>query len=118
MRRSGEKGLALLTFAMALMVMVPLLGLGVDSAMLYITKERLNAAVQLSLRSAQRSANPEQAAQRFFNANFPKGFLGIDERTVTYKDGRLHASVKAPTYFMRAFRYSSVVVEASAGIAN
>lgn len=109
-----ERGLALITFALSLMVLVPMIGLAVDSAMLYITKERLNSAVQLSLRSAQRSPQPEEAVNRYFNANFPEGFMGVRQRIVHYKPGQLHASVQAPTYFMRVLRISVVKVEAFA----
>lgn len=116
MRTRSEKGLALLSFALALMVLVPILGLAVDSAMLYVTKERLNSAVQLSLRSAQRSPEPAKAVHRYFSANFPEGFLGVTKRTIQYTPGKLHASVEAPTYFMRMIRVNSVNVEASAAL--
>jgi uncharacterized membrane protein len=112
----SEKGLALLTFALAMMVLVPILGLAIDSAMLYVTKERLNSAVQLSLRSAQRSAEPAVAANRYFTANFPEGFLGVTKRTIQYTPGKLHASVEAPTYFMRIIRVNVVNVEATATV--
>jgi uncharacterized membrane protein len=113
-RKHSEKGLALLTFALSMMVLVPILGLAVDCAMLYVTKERLNSAVQLSLRSAQRSAEPAVAVNRYFSANFPHGFLGVTNRTIQYTPGKLHASVQAPTYFMRIIHVSAVNVEATA----
>ena len=117
MRRQRQKGLALLSCALSLLVLVPVIGLAVDSAMLYITKERLNSAVQLALRSAQRSPQPQEAVNRFFSANFPDGFLGVRHRTIQYHPGRLHASVEAPTYFMRIIRVSRVNVEATATLA-
>jgi hypothetical protein len=111
-RGRGQRGLALITFALALAVLVPAIGLGVDTALLYVVKERLTSAAQLAVRSAARSAEPEKAAQRFFDANFPKGYMGIEERVIEYKPGRLHAKVQAPTYFMRVFRFPTVAVEA------
>lgn len=116
MKKRRERGLALLSFSVALMVLVPLAGLGVDSAMLYITKERVNTAVLLAARSAAKTAgtNADATAQRVFDANFPKGMLGVEERTVTCKDGSIRASVQAPTYFMRMLRYQNVTVEAVA----
>ena len=114
MRMRSERGLALLSFALALMTLVPILGLAVDSAMLFVTKERLNSAVQLSLRSAQRSPEPAEAVNRYFSANFPEGFLGVTKRTLQYTPGKLQASVEAPTYFMRIIRVNVVKVEASA----
>jgi uncharacterized membrane protein len=116
-RRNKQKGLALLSFALALLVLVPLIGAAVDSAMLYIVKERLNSAVQLALRSAQRSPQPENAALRYFSANFPEGFMGVRQRTIRYETGKLIASVEAPTYFMRILHISTVNVEASATLA-
>jgi uncharacterized membrane protein len=118
-RRRGEKGLALLTFALALTLLVPILGVGIDTAMLYVTKERLNSAVQLSARAAKKSAqNPEAAALRTFRANFPPGFLGTGSSQASYnaKDGSVHASIAAPTFFMRMFRKDSVTVEATATV--
>jgi uncharacterized membrane protein len=114
--KNREKGLALLSFALALLILVPLIGLAVDTAMLYITKERLNAAVQLSLKSAQRSQEPGEAVHRYFTANFPEGFLGVKHRQIQYTQGKLHASVEAPTYFMKIIRIGSVNVEASASL--
>lgn len=114
MKRSSEKGLAFITFALSMAVLVPILGLGVDSAMLYVTKERLNSAAQLALKSAQRSTEPAEAVNRYFSANFPEGFLGVTKRTIEYTPGKLHASVEAPTYFMRIIRVSTVTVEAIA----
>jgi uncharacterized membrane protein len=111
-RRVRQRGLAMITFALALGVIVPALGLGVDTALLYVVKERLTSAAQLAVRSAARSAEPEKAAQRFFDANFPKGFMGVEERTLAYQPGKLRATVKAPTYFMRVFRVPVVTVEA------
>ena len=111
-RSRGQKGLALITFALALAVIVPAIGLGVDTALLYVVKERLTSAAQLAVRSAARSAEPEKAAQRYFDANFPQGFMGVEERSLEYQPGKLHATVKAPTYFMRVFRVSVVTVEA------
>ena len=113
--RKRERGMALLSFSVALVVLVPLAGLGVDSAMLYITKERMNTAVLLAARSAAKAgANADATAQRVFDANFPKGMLGVEDRTVTCKDGAIRASAQAPTYFMQVLRYQSVRVEAAA----
>jgi len=116
-RRRREKGLALLTFALVLTLLVPILGVGIDTAMLYVTKERLNSAVQLSARAARKSTqNPEAAALRTFRANFPPGFLGTANGQASYdaKDGAVRATIAAPTFFMRMFRKDSVTVEASA----
>ena len=112
-RRTNQRGLALISFAMSLLILVPLIGVGVDTAMLYLVKERLSSAVQLSARSAARSSDPADAAKRYFDANFPDGFLGVTARTVAYKNGELSASVEAPTYFMRILHYPSVTVTAN-----
>ena len=111
-----EKGLALISFALSLLILVPMIGLAVDSAMLYIIKERLHSAALLSLRSAQRSQHPEEAVNRFFTANFPEGFFGVRERTIAYKPGQLHATVEAPTYFMRVLKVPTVRVEATVAL--
>ncbi|BDC52014.1 hypothetical protein F183_A43290 [Bryobacterales bacterium F-183] len=113
-RNAKQRGLALITFALSLLILVPLIGVGVDTAMLYIVKERLSSAVQLTARSAARSTtDPSDAARRYFDANFPPGYLGVTSRKFIYRDGELQASAEAPTYFMRIFRYQSVTVTAS-----
>ena len=44
--------------------------------------------------------------------------MGVRERRIEYKQGKLHAAVQAPTYFMRMIRVFSVNVEASAAMAE
>lgn len=111
--RNSRRGATLITFAMAMAVMVPFVGLLVDGLMLMISKERLSAAVAAGAGAARRSTNPEKAAERFCKANFAEGFLGTHDLKFEIKNGSILARAKAPVYFMRVFRVNSVGIGAA-----
>lgn len=136
--RPRNRGVSIILVTLAIMVIIPLVGLAIDLSMLYLIKTKLlsasDAAVLAGTRAlsqgvdegAQR-ASAQAAAVKFFQANFPSGFWGtsslsfptpsVDDTTVpNYRTVSATASVQAPLYFLRIFgsTYSTVAVSAQA----
>jgi Flp pilus assembly protein TadG len=138
--RQKQRGVVLLIHGLMLIATIATVGLAVDVGTIYLIKARLSAAVDAAALAAGRSVNlantvPQAqaqataAAQQFFNANFPAGYLNsIGTPTVTptftqVTDGNgnptgvlnisVTASAVAPTYFMNIFHISSITVRDS-----
>jgi hypothetical protein len=132
-------GFAVYASTLFLILIVPMLGLAIDSTLLYVVKTRLQGAVdgaalagakalsQGSTETAQETA-ATNAAQTYVRMNYPSSFffsgdvamsgtgLGVSidtsvshQRTVT-----VTASVAEPTLFMRWLSFTSTTVVASA----
>lgn len=119
--------------AIALGMIVFLVGLAVDASYLYTVRAKLQMACDAGALAAARSlhvglsmAAQETAARNralaFFDANFPNGTMHTRNRTanVTVEETALRtrsvtvsASVTTPTYFMRLAGINSVNVAAS-----
>ena len=89
MRNSSRSGVALVLVALSSVVLVPIVGLGVDGASLYLIRARLSAAADAGALAGARSlsrgadlqsqrANAEAVAGRYFAANFPAGYWGTN----------------------------------------
>jgi len=119
-RRRSRAGLAIVTFSLVSAVIIPLLGLGLDAAMLCVVKERLSSAVESAAHAAARYPEKDPridpAVRRFLDANFPEGHMGIGSRTVLVEGGRILVKVDAPTYFMKLLHVRSVEVAAVAQV--
>ncbi len=129
-----NRGYILLFFVMATIVLFPITGLAVDVVLLYFVKARLVSAVDAGALAGARSLsrggnfdlqkqNAIDTSKKFFNANFPKGYLLTDKtgpviavdvqqtadrtRTVT-----INATVGAPLYFLRLLSSYNVPVAA------
>jgi len=140
MNRRRQKGFALIMHTCMLMGTVAMVGLAVDVGTIYMIKARLSAAtdaaslaagrsVNLANTVAQAQAQATAAAQQFFTANFPTGYLNsIGTPTVTptftqetdangnptgILDIAVTANATAPTYFLNIFTISSVTVNSS-----
>ncbi|HLN00944.1 MAG TPA: vWA domain-containing protein [Bryobacteraceae bacterium] len=138
--RQKQRGVVLLVHGLMLIATIATVGLAVDVGTIYLIKARLSAAVDAAALAAGRSVNlantvqqaqaqATAAAQQFFNANFPAGYLNsIGTPTVTptftqVTDGNgnptgvlniaVTASAQAPTYFMNIFHISSITVSDS-----
>jgi len=138
--RLRQKGFALILHTCMLMGTVAMVGLAVDVGTIYMIKARLSAAVDAAALAAGRSVNlantvnqaqtqATAAAQQFFAANFPTGYLnsiGAPTVTPTFTQDTdangnptgileiaVTASAKAPTYFLNMFTISNVTVSAS-----
>ncbi len=82
-----QRGQVLILVGLSLIVLIGAVGLAIDSGRAYGVKARLNAAVDAAsiagaralasgADDATRIANAQAAAARFYNLNYPEGFLG------------------------------------------
>jgi Flp pilus assembly protein TadG len=132
-----RKGAVILLTTALLGAILPIVGLAIDSSLLFAIKARLSAASDAAAlagaRALQRGMTLElqigaatATAQAFFNANFPEGYLMTRNRvlnvTVSESDYktrsvRIAASVDAPTFFMRVLGLNLTTVSA-VGVAS
>ncbi|MGA2182189.1 MAG: VWA domain-containing protein [Bryobacteraceae bacterium] len=133
-----RRGFALMYTAIALTVLTVFCGLAVDATVLFLVRAKLSAAVDAAALSGARSVNlgtdvatansaATSAAQSFFLANFPNGYLGSQAMDMTHNftatfnqnatTGLLTvavtANVQAPVYFMRILGFSNITVSAA-----
>jgi Flp pilus assembly protein TadG len=128
-----QRGAIAIMVALALLVLLSLVGLIVDSGFAYMTKARLNAAVDSAALAAARAvtignnqaeqrASAQDAAARFFAANIPQGYLlskpkllgtdvAFDAGTVTID---VRAEAPMPVSLMQLTGFSSMTPGASA----
>jgi Flp pilus assembly protein TadG len=137
-RRSHEKGVSLMVAGVALVFIVPVVGLMIDVSVLYSVKARFQAAVDGSALAAARALNlgqttdaqaasAKQNAVNWFYANFPARTWGtfntqMSESTVNVFDDpnnprvrnvTVTASTAVPTYFMRWFQANATQISAT-----
>jgi Flp pilus assembly protein TadG len=133
----GEKGFAAVYVLFASLLLIPVAGLAIDFSMLYNVKGRLQSAVDAAAISAgylmQRSTNlgdPTQvasiqdAAQRYFNANYPTKYWGSTQvsysatpaqsPTTKIRTLTVQAQQNVPMLFMRVLGISQSSVAAQA----
>jgi Flp pilus assembly protein TadG len=140
MKHRKHRGFILLTYAVMLFFTMGMIGLAVDAGTMYVIKGRLSSAVDAAALAAGRSVNMASSvsaassaasaiATKFFNANFPSGYLGtgtVNLATPTFTqetdangnvtgvlDIEVSASVQAPAYFMQLFGVKTVNVAAT-----
>ena len=128
-----QRGAIAIMVALALLVLLSLVGLIVDGGLAYMTKARLNAAVDSAALAAARAvtignnqgeqrASAQAAAARFFAANIPQGYLlskptllGTD---VAFDGGMVTIDVRAeapmPVSLMQLTGFTSMTPGASA----
>ena len=118
----NRKGQVIIYVTLAVVVLILFVGLALDSGIGYIVKTKLNSAVDAAAiaagrglsegsNDAERQANAEAAANKFFDANFPEGYMRAQVTSgptiLTEKDagGEWHITVSAtvvvPTYFLK-----------------
>jgi Flp pilus assembly protein TadG len=119
----NRKGQVIILVTLAVVLLLLLVGLALDSGIGYAVKAKLNSAVDAAAiaagralsegsSDAERMANANAAALTFFNANFPANYLRATVTSgptvVTDHDpttGEWHitvsASAQVPTYFLR-----------------
>ena len=134
-RRNERKrnGVTLLATAIAAAAILPMVGLAIDSALLYAVKAKLQAAVDAAALAGARSLNrgmdlasqaesTRQTAENFFNANFPPGHLGTTNRSLSVnvaetdyrtRTVRAEAAVDVPAYFLRLLGFDSNRLQAA-----
>jgi hypothetical protein len=138
-RQGGQRGATLVLFTIMLAtVLLPMVGLAIDSTVAYFAQQRLVSATDAAALAAARSlnvgqdlesqeANATRIAQKFFDANFPPGFLNssnVPAITPTYippTDANGHktqitisTSADVGLYFMSMFGHSTAGIRASA----
>ncbi len=135
-RERSRRGISVITVTLALCVIIPLVGLGVDLSILYLIKAKLLAAADAAVLAGARALsqgadaaaqrlNAQAAAVKFFNANWPAGFWGtsnlsfptptVDDTTHTdYRTITATAYVDAPLYFLRVFGGNNSTVSVAA----
>lgn len=134
-RKSGQKrskGIAVLVTSVAMVFVIPAVGLSIDAGMLYAIKAKLSAASDAASLAAARSlsvglnideqrANAISTAERFFRANFPVGYMGtrsssvsivVDESVMKVRTVLATASADAPSYFMKFLGFGDTTVRA------
>jgi len=134
-RKDGNKknrGIAVLVTSVAMVFIIPAVGLSIDAGMLYAVKAKLSAAADAASIAAARSlsvgltieeqrANAMATAQRFFLANFPDGYMGtrngsvsieVDETQLKVRTVLTTAQADAPAYFMRFLGFDTTTVRA------
>ncbi|MBM3759510.1 MAG: VWA domain-containing protein [Acidobacteria bacterium] len=139
-RSPRERGIAVLLSGVMMFFTIGTVGLAFDGGVAYLVKGRLMAAVDAASLGAARGLNLGQdeetarayatsSSTRFFNANFPRQYMGIDptKTTITPTFTNLKnngsptgvlqvdviGSVTAPTYFMNLFNVSGMKVSAT-----
>lgn len=129
---SRERGQITLIAAALMIGLVGVAGLAVDGGMAYMTKARLNAAVDSAAVAAARAvtngntqadqtAAARQAASDFFNANFKAGYLkgtaALNTPSVTFDQGKVTIGVSAtatmPLTMMKVLGFKNVAVAAT-----
>lgn len=128
-----QRGQILILTGITLIVLIGAVGLAVDSGRAYGVKARLNAAVDAASIAAARGlavgendaarvANAQAVAVRFFNLNYPAGFLGStpsapSTSAVKEENGRWRVRVSAtaqmPTSFIRVLGPTQTEVAAA-----
>ncbi|GJG93709.1 VWA domain-containing protein [Cupriavidus pauculus] len=131
-QKPRQRGQITLIAAVLMIGLVGAAGLGIDGGMAYMTKARLNAAVDSAAVAAARAvtngttqseqtAAARQAATDFFNANFPAGYLRgtpkLNTPSVTFDQGKVTIAVSAtatmPLSLMKVLGFQNVAVAAT-----
>ena len=137
-RDKTQNGISLFVAILSLLFIVPMAGLMIDVAVIYVVKSRLQAAVDgaslaaaralsLGQTTAAQASSAQQNAVNWFYANFPAGNWGtsgtqmdtgsvsvFDDPTIPQlRNVTITASTNAPTYFMKWFNYSTVRISAN-----
>lgn len=131
-----QRGFAAVYLTLSSMLLIPLVGLAIDFGVMYTVKSKLQAAVDAAavgaggmlqrttdLTNAATVADIKDAANRFFDANYPTGFWGTSqvyydsvpsEDVSKVRSVYVHAAVRVPMLFLRVLRISDSVVAAEA----
>ncbi len=129
----GERGATLILFTfLAVLVVIPMIGLAIDGSIVYWTKARLSASVDAAALAAGRSLSDGQTltaqtasavstAQTYFAANFQPGTMGtavvggqptvtVAQTSATVRTVTVQATVTVPLYFLRLVGFSTATL--------
>jgi Flp pilus assembly protein TadG len=123
--RNAQRGAVSIVVAASILLLLAVVGIAVDSGLGYMVKAKLDAAsdaaavaageaVTNGSSQAEQSANAIAAAQNFFNANYPTGYLGttasLNTPSVAFNQGTVtidtSAQASLPVGFMHLFGFS------------
>ena len=123
--RYKQRGAVSIIVAASIVLLIGVLGLAVDAGMGYMVKAKLDAAtdaaaiaageaVTTGSNQAAQSANAITAANTFFAANYPAGYLGttasLNTPSVAFNQGTITINTSAqasfPVSFMRLFGFN------------
>ena len=122
---ADRRGAIAILLGLALIPLVAAVGLAIDSARGYLIKTKLSYAVDSAgLAAASSVGSPDFAAelQKYFDANFPPGYLGATVTGPTFTvsgNGQvisLAASATIDTTFMTVLGHDTLDVSASAEV--
>jgi hypothetical protein len=131
--RKRQQGSVSILVAVSLAVLLGVAGLAVDSGLGYMIKARLDAAVDGAViaageavtrgaNQAEQTTNAIQAANSFFAANYPAGYLGssttLGTPSIVFNKGTvtidLAAQAQVPVTFMKTMGFNVLNVATSA----
>src|ERR1700722_2337146 len=139
-RRQTQAGIAVITTSIMMVILIPVIGLAIDTTLLYVDKTRLQAAVDGAALAGAKSlsrgsddptqqSNAKQAAADYVFLNYPTTFLftnsvtvnqntdiTIDETVAHQRTVGVTAHANAPTLFMRWLNFTSTTLIASATV--
>ncbi len=138
MRNRKEKGVTLLIGIVSLTFIIPMMGLAVDVGFLYVSKSKLQTAVDGAALAAARALSigadlPSQStsaknnAVNWFYANFPSGYFGTGNTVMTtsnvsvfadpnnaqLRNVTVSASTQVNTFFMKWLGFNATTVGAT-----
>lgn len=139
MRKRNDSGFTLIIGMLSLLFIVPVMGLAIDVGFMYITKSKLQAAVDGASLAAARSLNIGQStssqatsaqnnAVNWFYANFPSNFFGTSNTVMTTSNVTVAddtsnphlrdvtisgVTTQANTFFMKWLGFNSTTIGAS-----
>lgn len=137
--KGGQRGIAIITLTvMMTAVLIPLVGLAIDGGILFMTKAKLQTAVDAAALAGGRSLSvgldlPSQTAsctatvQSYFAANFPTGWFGSSAANVAVNIAQsafktrtvtVTASLQSPLYFLRVLGLNNATVAAGGAVSR
>jgi Flp pilus assembly protein TadG len=122
-----RRGNTAVVFASALVPLVGVAGVATDGLLGYLVRDRMQTSLDSAALAAGRvmtGDNWQADARRYFDANFPPGYLGTTITSFTVvPDANLEtltarASVSLPTRFMHLFGYDTTSVDVATVVAR
>ncbi len=129
------KGFVLVLTAVGMVTLIGMIGLAIDSGMAYGVRAKLNTALDAAGVAAARAvsqgasqgeqiSNAVAAAQKFFAANFPTGYLGatpvFNDPQIQFNDGEItidvSGSANRENTFMQVMGFDDITVNGAAQV--
>lgn len=129
-----NKGAVLVIGTASLVMIVPMIGMAIDTGIIYTTKTKLQSSVDGAALAAARALNLGQTAaeqetsaklnaRNWFDANFGTQYFGsqntvfadpiIQDTNLAVRNVTVTASTQVPTYFMKWFGFANTPLSAT-----